>query len=151
MWEYEHSAETTAAPATVWSYWADVERWGDWNADIEKIEVTGPFTAGTEITMHPAGQEPVRLLLAEVREPELFVDEARFDGLLFRTAHRATPLPGGGARIVYRMEITGEAADQAGPQIGPAITADWPETVAALIDRAEGGPGEGGRAGGGRC
>jgi hypothetical protein len=36
------------------------------------------------------------------------------------------------------MEITGDGADEAGPQIGPGITADWPETMAALARMAGG-------------
>jgi hypothetical protein len=35
------------------------------------------------------------------------------------------------------MEITGPGADDVGPQIGPGITADWPETMAALSRLAE--------------
>lgn len=34
------------------------------------------------------------------------------------------------------MEISGEGAEEAGPQIGPGITADWPETMAALVELA---------------
>jgi hypothetical protein len=44
------------------------------------------------------------------------------------------PAPGCLTRIIYRTEITG----QAGPQLGPAITADFPEILAALAKRAEG-------------
>jgi hypothetical protein len=35
------------------------------------------------------------------------------------------------------MEISGPAADTLGPQLGPAISADFPETLAALVARAE--------------
>ncbi|MFE2147603.1 SRPBCC family protein [Streptomyces sp. NPDC059456] len=136
MWTYEHSVDTAAAPEAVWQQWVDVANWGIWNADIQKIEATGPFVTGTRITMHPAGQDPVELTLAQVSAPEVFVDEARFAGLLFRTAHRVTAQQGG-ARITYRMEITGAAADEIGPQVGPGITADWPQTMAALARRAE--------------
>ncbi|MEV0986528.1 SRPBCC family protein [Streptomyces sp. NPDC049949] len=136
MWTYEHSVDTTAAPEAVWQQWVDVANWGTWNADIEKIDATGPFVAGTRITMHPAGQDPVELTLAQVSAPEVFVDEARFAGLLFRTTHRVTARQGG-ARIAYRMEITGASADEVGPQVGPGITADWPETMVALARRAE--------------
>jgi hypothetical protein len=43
-----------------------------------------------------------------------------------RTVHRLEPAAGGRTRIIYRTEITGLAADQAGPELGPAITADFP-------------------------
>jgi hypothetical protein len=35
-------------------------------------------------------------------------------------------------------EITVPAADTLGPQIGPEISGDFPETLAALVERAEG-------------
>jgi hypothetical protein len=49
--------------------------------------------------------------------------------------HRLHRLPTG-TRITYRMEITGEQADSAGPEIGPAISGDFP-VIAALIALAE--------------
>lgn len=138
MWKYEHGIETTAAPGAIWALWADVENWGTWNADIEKIELRGAFAAGALITMTPAGQDPVELLVAEAAEGEMFVDEARFAGLVLQTTHRIDPLGADRSRVVYRMEITGEGADEVGPQIGPAITGDWPETMAALVRAAQG-------------
>jgi uncharacterized membrane protein len=125
MWVYEHSVETSAAPDAIWRLWADVENWGTWNADIDSIEIRGPFATGTEITMTPPGQDPVHLRVAELTEREMFVDEAEIDGLLLRTIHRLDRLDAHRTRVVYRMEIT-----------GPAITADWPDTVAALARAA---------------
>ncbi|MEU4225216.1 hypothetical protein AB0F17_13030 [Nonomuraea sp. NPDC026600] len=138
MWTYEHSIETNAMPEAIWRLWADVESWGAWNADIESTQISGPFAAGAEIVMTPAGQDPVRLRVAEATADELFVDEARIDGLLLRTVHRLDRGERLRTRVVYRMEITGAAADELGPQIGPAVTADWPATMAALVERARG-------------
>ncbi|MFE9122722.1 polyketide cyclase [Streptomyces sp. NPDC007172] len=136
MWEYEHSIETSATPEAVWRLWADVENWGSWNAEIEQIEISGPFAAGTQITMTPPGDDPVLLRIAETVEGELFVDEARFNGLLLRTIHRIERIDQHRIRVVYRMEITGTGADETGPQIGPGITADWPQTMASLAELA---------------
>ncbi|MFC9930105.1 polyketide cyclase [Streptomyces sp. NPDC127190] len=136
MWEYEHSIETSATPEAIWRLWADVENWGTWNAEIEKIEMDGPFAAGTQITMTPPGDDPVLLRIAEAVEDELFVDEARFNGLLLRTMHRIDRIDQDRIRVAYRMEITGTGADEVGPQIGPGITADWPETMASLAELA---------------
>jgi uncharacterized protein YndB with AHSA1/START domain len=136
MWEYEHAEEGTGSPAAVWRAWTDVANWGEWNSDIESIEVDGPFAAGTTVAMTPTGQDTVRLRLAEVRENERFVDEAQFAGVVIRTTHLVDPIDGGRVRVTYRMEITGPAADEVGPRLGPAITADFPDTIAALIDWA---------------
>lgn len=137
MWEYENAVETTAAPEAIWRLWSDVENRGTWNAEIEKIEINGPFAAGSQILMTPPGDDPVPLVIAEAVENERFVDEARFGDLLLRTTHRIDA-DQGRTRVVYRMEITGSGADEAGPEIGPGITADWPETMAALVKMAGG-------------
>ncbi|MFF1883411.1 SRPBCC family protein [Pseudarthrobacter sp. NPDC058196] len=138
MWEYEHSIETDATPEAVWRLWSDVENWGAWNGEIEKIEINGPFAEGAQILMTPPGDDPIPLVIAEAVENERFVDEARFGGLLLRTTHRIDPAGQDRIRVVYRMEITGDGADEAGPEIGPGITADWPETMAALVKMAGG-------------
>lgn len=136
-WSCEHSVETAAAAEAIWRLWADVENWGTWNGDIEKIELSGPFAVGCEITMTPAGQEAVRLRVATLVEPELFVDEADFGDVTVRTVHRIDPVDEDRRRVVYRMEITGPAADEVGPALGPAISADFPETIAALVHLAQ--------------
>ena len=137
MWAAEHSIETSAAPDQIWRLWADVDGWPEWNGDIERIELMGPFAVGSRIVMTPIGEEPVELRIAEAVEPELFVDEAELGEVVVRTVHRVERLDGERARVTYRMEITGPAADTLGPQIGPEISGDFPETLEALVERAE--------------
>jgi hypothetical protein len=137
MWVTEHSVETTAPSEAIWRQWSNVRGWPEWNADIERIELDGPFAAGSRITMTPRGQEPVELRIAEAVEPELFVDEADFGEIVVRTSHRVERLDERRARISYRMEISGPGADTLGPQIGPEISGDFPQVLAALIERAE--------------
>jgi uncharacterized protein YndB with AHSA1/START domain len=141
MWTAEHSIETSARPEQVWRLWADVATWPEWNGDIERIELIGPFAAGGRILMTPIGDETVDLRIAEAAEPESFVDEADFGEIVVRTMHRVEPLDTERSRVTYRMEITGPAADALGPQLGPEISGDFPQTLAALARRAESGAG----------
>jgi hypothetical protein len=136
MWSCEHAAEADVSAPAIWRIWADVENWGEWNADIESIGIEGPFAAGSTITMTPRGSDPVLLRIATAEPDEEFVDVADLGGALVTTAHRIEPLDGGRVRVVYRTEITGPAADAMGPEIGPAITDDFPATIAALLARA---------------
>jgi Polyketide cyclase / dehydrase and lipid transport len=137
MWANEQSVATTAAPEQIWRLWADVAGWPEWNAGIERIELIGPFAAGSTILMTPIGEEPVELRIKEAVEPELFVDEADFGEIVVQTTHRVNRLDSGRARVTYRMEITGPAADTLGPQVGPEISGDFPQTPAGLVARAE--------------
>jgi polyketide cyclase/dehydrase/lipid transport protein len=140
MWVSEQSVETTATPEAIWPLWADVPRWPEWNADIERIELRGPFAAGSTIVMTPIGDDPVELRITEACEPDLFVDEADGGELVVRTTHRVDRLADGRSRITYRMEITGPAADTVGPELGPQISGDFPQVLAALAARGEAAP-----------
>ncbi|HEV3172819.1 MAG TPA: polyketide cyclase [Actinocrinis sp.] len=108
----------------------------EWNADIKSVSLSGPFAVGSVIAMTPKGQDPVQLRIVAAVENESFTDEASFDGAVIRTVHRITPLAAGRFLLAYRTEITGSAADSIGPSLGLAITADFPETMAALVRAA---------------
>jgi hypothetical protein len=126
MWNYQHQATTTAQPERLYHFWSHVHTWPQWNQDLQRADLHGGFAAGSTIDM-----------VAAVNENQGFVDEVEMAGLLIRTTHELQPLPGGLTQVTYRMEITGEHAEQMGPQIGPQITGDFPDTVAALIRHAE--------------
>jgi uncharacterized protein YndB with AHSA1/START domain len=137
MWEYQYSIETAAAPEALWRRWTDMANWPRWNDGIEAIDVEGPFEVGTAFTMTPPGQEPIRMRLTEVTPGRSFTDEMDAGDFVVRTVHRLEPASGGLTRIVYRTEITGPAAGQVGPELGPQITADFPEVLASLAKLAE--------------
>jgi hypothetical protein len=98
--------------------------------------LAGPFAAGSKITMVPHEGDPIELRIAEAAEPSTFVDQAEFGGVVVRTIHRVEALDDRN-RVVYALEITGPEADTLGPEIGPDITADFPDVLAALVQRAE--------------
>jgi hypothetical protein len=137
MWSAEYSTETTAAPEAIWRVWSDVERWPEWNTDLERAELIGLFAAGSTIRMYQQRGDTIELRIAEASEPEAFVDEADLGEVVVRTIHRLELLESGLARITYRMEITGPEAGTLGALIGPEISADFPQVLAALVQRAE--------------
>jgi hypothetical protein len=137
MWTNEHSIETTSPAKAIWRLWSDVAGWPAWNADIEHIEISGPFAAGSTITMTPVDQDPVELRIAAAVEPDLFIDEASLGDVVVRTIHRVEPLANDRNRVTYRIEISGPTADRVGPELGPQISGDFPETLAALVRQSE--------------
>jgi uncharacterized protein YndB with AHSA1/START domain len=144
MWEYEYSVETTADRAALWRCWSDMASWPEWNDGIAELQVEGPFEVGTAFAMTAPGEdEPVRMRLTEIVPGELFTDEMDGGEFVVRTVHRLDPADAGRTRVVYRTEITGPAADEVGPRFGPAITADFPDVLTALVRRAEGRADEG--------
>ena len=112
MWAHEETIETSASAARVWALFADVARWKHWNAGIERIEIHGPFAAGTSFTMQPPGQDALTSTLIEVRPNESFSDETVVGETKVVVHHRLVPLEAGGTRIFYATEISGPDADE---------------------------------------
>ena len=133
MWTHEDSIETSAPAARVWELFSNVERWKDWNAGIESIELHGPFAEGTIFTMQSPGQDALTSTLIEVRLNESFTDETVVDETRVLVHHRLVPLPSGHTKIIYSTQITGPSA----AEFGPMVTSDFPDVLAALKNLAE--------------
>src|SRR5215218_3236005 len=128
---YTHTVEADVSAEAIWSLYADVSTWPSWDADAELVTRDGPFAAGTTGTMKFAGQEPLRYRLTQVEPLREFVDETPLGEVVVRVSHLLEPQPSGRVRITYSAEIDGPE-DQA-REIGPMITADFPDTMASLI------------------
>ena len=134
-YRYPHIVEADVAAQAVWALYEDVTTWPSWDAQAEKITRDGPFQAGTTGTMKFVGQDPLRYRLAKVEPLREFVDETPAGQLLVRVSHLLEPIATGRLLITYSAEI--EGPEEAARQVGPMITADFPETMASLVALAK--------------
>jgi hypothetical protein len=132
---YTYRVEADVSAEAIWRLYDDVSTWPRWDAQAELVTRDGPFTAGTTGTMKFAGQEPLHYRLTKVEPQREFVDETPVGALVVRVSHLLEPLPSGRLRITYAADIDGPE-DQA-REIGPMITADFPDTIASLIALAK--------------
>lgn len=135
MWAHEHTAETAASPKEVWQVLRDLDRWGAWDTSLEWVRLKGPFQVGSQVVMKPNGQDPITSVIVEASENRVYADQTDMGEVTLRFSHTLEPLEGG-TRVTHRLEITGPAADQVGPELGPAIAEDFPEAMDALLARA---------------
>jgi uncharacterized protein YndB with AHSA1/START domain len=133
---HEHTGETAASPAAVWRVLSDLNDWESWGHLDGVVRLQGPFGVGSEVVMKHKGQDAITSLIVEAVENKVYADETSLGGVMLRFSHALEPLERGGTRVLHRLEITGPAADQRGPELGPAITEDFPEAMDALLARA---------------
>jgi hypothetical protein len=131
---YTYAVEADVTADAIWSLYDDVTTWPSWDAQAELVTRDGPFATGTTGTMKFVGQEPLHYRLTRVVPLREFVDETPVGALVVRVSHLLEQLPSGRLRITYSAEIDGPE-DQA-QEIGPMITADFPDTIASLIGLA---------------
>jgi polyketide cyclase/dehydrase/lipid transport protein len=137
MWKYEHTIETDARPTEIWRLYSDVSTWSTWDQGIERVELDGPFQVGSTGRMKPAGQETLPFRLVQVEENRVFADETEVAGVVLRFTHSIDALDDGRTRLTHRVSITGPAAEQVAPGLGPAVTAGIPTTMATLVGMAK--------------
>jgi hypothetical protein len=139
VWTFSHSVTTPASPEALFRLYRDVDTWPTWDAGLERVQMDGPFVTGTTGTMYLRGQDPLPWRLAWVEPGRGFEDETRLPDaeLVVWVRHELDPLPGGGTRVTYSLRMDGPTIDTLGPELGPAITGDFPHTMAALAARAE--------------
>jgi len=133
MWAHEYTAETAVSPEAVWAVLRDLEQWPRWDTSMERVVPQGPFAVGTRVSMTPVGQDAIVSVIVAVTEPAYYADRTDFGPVTLEFSHTLTRRPDGGTRVTHRLEITGDGAADLGPQLGPEITADFPEAMAGLL------------------
>ncbi len=136
MWATEYVGMAEADSAAVWQLLSDVNGWGVWNDGIETIVLDGPLVVGATFRMKPPGEDVLTSTIAELDPNRLLTDVTEIGELVIRVVHRLEPLSSGGTSITYRVEVTGPAADAAGEEVGTAVSADFPQVIAALAAAA---------------
>jgi hypothetical protein len=134
---YTHTLEVDVSAAAVWALYEDVTTWPSWDAEAERVTREGPLEAVVGGTMTFKGQPPLAYRLTKVEPLREFVDETPVGELVVRVAHRLEPLAGERERlrVTYHAEVDG-SVEQA-QQLGAAITADFPDTMASLVALAK--------------
>ncbi|MET8630101.1 SRPBCC family protein [Kitasatospora sp. NPDC004669] len=136
MWEYEHSVIADVTPEAVWALYSDTTKWESWDQGLDAIELHGPFEVGTKGHLKPKGQDGFPFTLIEAEPNKRFTDETVVNGLVLHFIHILEAQADGRTKITHRVEITGPAAAEVAPHVGPAVTADIPATVARLAEIA---------------
>ena len=136
MWTTEYSAETTTEPSRVWAALRDLHSGTQLSEASDRFDLHGPFAVGTELSVTPQGQDTMRSRIVELIEDEVYADETSFGELTLLFRHTLARLNDGGSRITHALVINGKDCDQVGPELGPQISADFPEAMSDLIAAA---------------
>jgi hypothetical protein len=136
VWTREYTGESTAAAERLFNILADTAAWPEWNAGVARVDMSGPFAEGTEAVMVLPDDTALPFRFIWVEAGRGFEDETPVPdtGVVVRVRHELTPVDGG-TRIIYRC--VAEGPDKVAAEIGAAVSADFPEVIAALAARAE--------------
>jgi uncharacterized protein YndB with AHSA1/START domain len=135
---FEEEIGIAAPPEVVFAVYADVERWGDWDPEVNSASIDGDFASGAAGTLEPSSARPKQatFTITEVVPNESFVVESRLPLCALRFDHDLTPVPEG-SRAVHRITISGPLAPLLGRLVGNPIRKGLPGTMRGLKRAAE--------------
>lgn len=134
MWSTDYSTDTDLPAETVWAALRDWSTGVVPQASGDKHILQDEFAVGGTIASTPAGLDVVLdTKIVTLVENELFEAETLFNGLLLLNHYTLRPLADGGTHIVHKLLISGDAADELGPTVGPRISEDYPELMEDLL------------------
>lgn len=136
MWTTEETAETAAPRTIVWEAVRDLHTGELTHPGADSFDLHGPFAIGTELTVTPEGQEPIRSRIVELEPGRRYPDLTEFGDVRLTFRYDLDDQEGGTV-VRYSLTIDGADADAVGPELGPQISADFPEALAALLAEAE--------------
>jgi hypothetical protein len=136
VWTKEYTGESAAGAERLFNILADTAAWPEWNAGVARVDMSGPFAEGTQAVMVLPDDTALPFRFIWVEAGRGFEDETAVPdtGVVVRVRHELTPVDGG-TRIVYRC--VAEGPDEVAAEVGAAVSADFPEVIAALAARAE--------------
>ncbi len=130
--------DTDAAPAKVWRIWSDVDRWPDWNPDMNQSRLDGPLRLGTTgmIDTKSGGKHDV--VITHYEDGKSFeLESTALPGT--KMAIRATVTPTeAGTRITQGFEPRGLLAPVVGPMMSGSILKTFNSVLDGLKRKVEG-------------
>jgi hypothetical protein len=136
MWTGTHSQRVGGLSAEkVWRVWTDVNRWSEWQDDLELARLDGEFREGVTFLLRPQGGPNVKVELVNVETNVNFTDVTRFPLAKMTSAH---DLIRRGIELEVRttVTVTGPLAFLWSRLVAKGIVAGLPKQTQALIDRA---------------
>jgi len=136
IWSTEYATRADVAPEAIW---AVLRAWYTGTAPApggDRFELHGPFAVGSVLSVTPQGQGTLESTIVELAENQAFGNETSFSGLTLFSRYTLRPLAGGGAQVTRSLAISGPRAAEAGPDLGPKISGDFPAEMDELIAAA---------------
>jgi hypothetical protein len=134
VWTFEHSIDCAVSAEFAWNFWTNVRNWA-LDADVESIEIDGPFSAGARGGTNSKSSGRVEWRIVEVQTGRAVI-EFPLSGAVGRFVWTFRDI-GGRTRITQHCMVDGEHADSYAKAAGPSLEAGIPAGMRKLCQTME--------------
>ena len=136
----EASLETTAAPAKVWQIWSDVNRWPEWNPDMNESRLNGPLKLGATGMINTKSGGKHEVVVTHYEEGSSFELESTALPATKMAIRATIARSDAGSRITQGFEPRGLLAPIVGPMMSGQILKTFNSVLAGLKKKVESAP-----------
>jgi len=133
-WAFEHSVDCGVTVDFAWNFWTDVRNWAI-DADVESIEIDGPFAASTcgFTNSKSSGRVEWRVVEAQFGRAVIEFPAPGATGRFVWTFEDAR----GRTRMTQRCTLEGQQAGALAKMIGPSLETGIPSGMQKLCAAME--------------
>lgn len=133
--EFSFSLKIKATKEDAWEYYANIEKWYNWEEDLKNITLKGKFETGSCGTMELEGMPPMEYQLTLVKPFEEFWDKTKtpFGDILF--GHQIIDNNDGSVNIKHTVILDSE--DEQHLEFLKQVFSDVPQSIFILKNRLE--------------
>ncbi|MBT6120769.1 polyketide cyclase [bacterium] len=106
---HEVSQDTKASKETIWDIWKNVEKWPDWDKELEWVKINGEFKQGQTGKLKPKGGPVSKYQITSCVQFKEFSDSAKLPLATLVFDHWITP-NNNGISITHKISIRGPLA-----------------------------------------
>ncbi len=136
MWYKKITIETNATKEQIWKLWTNVEKWNNWDNQVEFSELNGNFEKGTYGILKPVKSPKSKFQLISVENLREFTTRSYLPLAKMDFTHELIENKGK-LYITHGIKITGLLAFLFSKIIGEKIIKELPNTMEKLSQMAE--------------
>ena len=129
---FEQSTVVAATPEKIFSTYAAVSKWPEWDLEVDSASLNGPFTLGSTGKIKPKGAPESKIELVELTENKSFTIECNLPLCKMHFVHELVAQGNGTTSVVNKLTFSGLLAPVFGRLIGKGIAKSMPSTLGGL-------------------
>ena len=103
----DHTVETIAPPEKIWAAWTAVERWPEWDTELDSASLEGSFALGTKGTVKPKRGPAARFSISELMPGEGYTFTTRLPLCELKVRRHLTRKDGGATYFTHEVSFVG--------------------------------------------
>jgi hypothetical protein len=128
---------TTTAPKRIWSLWTDVQRWPNWDTELEHAALHGPFELGAGGRLKSKGSPPSTFVVTEFERGTRYTFTTELPWGSSLNVKRYLAREGEATCFTHEVWFSGPLALPLGATLGRRFKAALPGVMERLKQLAE--------------